>query len=238
MLPLLATSIQAVPMVSSFSSHLLYFAEGCTLGILNIMNKKTFIFIGASGSGKGTQVSLLRERLQTKDPGTPIFYVQTGEHFREFIKGDSYAASIARAVQEHGDLQPSFLAMWLWSDLFIKNLTGIEHLILDGAPRTLSEAHHLDIAMKFFKRVQPTVIHIKVSREWSFDHLMERAKKGGRNDDNEESINRRLDWYDRDVVPAINYYRRDRDYDFLEVNGEQSIEAVHRDIISSIFVGS
>jgi adenylate kinase family enzyme len=64
---------------------------------------------------------------------------------------------------------------------------------------------------------------------------MARAQKEGRKDDNEGSINRRLDWFDHDVVPAINYYRRDRDYDFVEVNGERSIEEVHRDIIANVF---
>ena len=119
---------------------------------MNMLNKDTYIVIGASGSGKGTQVSLLKEYISKKDPSTPIFYVQTGAHFREFIKSDTYAAEIARKVQEKGGLLPSFLAMWIWSDLFVKNLTGNEHLILDGAPRTLTEAHHLDHAMKFFKR--------------------------------------------------------------------------------------
>ena len=202
---------------------------------LRFMHKETFIFIGASGSGKGTQVALLEEYLKKKDTMSPILHVQTGAYFREFIKGETYAARIARGVQEAGELQPSFLAMWLWSDLFVKNLTGNEHLILDGAPRTLSEAHHLDIAMKFFKREQPAVIYIKVSRQWSFEHLMARAQKEGRKDDTETSINRRLDWFDHDVVPAINYYRRDRDYDFIEVNGERTIEEVHRDIIANAF---
>ncbi len=199
------------------------------------MHKETFIFIGASGSGKGTQVALVKEYLAKKTPEVPIFYVQTGEHFREFIKGDSHAASIARQVQEKGGLQPSFLAMWIWSDLFVKHLTGSEHIILDGAPRTLSEAHHLDIAMKFFKREQPTVIYLKVHREWSFNHLMARAAKEGRKDDTEASINRRLDWFDHDVLPTINHYRRDRDYDFIEINGERSIEEVHREIVANVF---
>ncbi len=199
------------------------------------MHKETFIFIGASGSGKGTQVALVKDYFKKKTPEIPIFYVQTGEHFREFIKGNTYASHIAREVQEHGGLQPSFLAMWLWSDIFVKNLTGNEHIILDGAPRTLSEAHHLDIAMKFFKREQPTVIYLKVHREWSFKHLMARAEKEGRTDDTEQSINRRLDWFDHDVLPTINHYRRDRDYDFIEINGEGSIEEVQRDIIANVF---
>jgi adenylate kinase len=199
------------------------------------MHKKTLIFIGASGSGKGTQVNLLKEYLAKNDPLIPLFHVQTGENFREFIKGDTYAAHIAQEVQENGGLQPSFLAMWIWSDLFVKNLNGNEHIILDGAPRTLSEAHHLDIAMKFFKRRQPIVIYLKVHREWSFNHLIARADKEGRKDDTESSINRRLDWFDNDVLPTINHYRRDRDYDFIEVNGERSVDEVHQEIIARVF---
>lgn len=198
------------------------------------MNKETFIFIGASGSGKGTQVKLLKEQLRKKTD-TPIFYLQTGQYFREFVKGESYAAHIARDANKNGARQPDFLAMWLWSDIFVKNLTGEEHLIIDGSPRSLNEAQNLDIAMKFFKRIQPIVIYLKVSRKWSFNHLMERAEHEGRNDDTPESINRRLDWFERDVVPAINYYRRDRDYDYVEISGERSIEEVHQEIMANVF---
>lgn len=198
------------------------------------MQKETFIFIGASGSGKGTQVKLLKEQLRKKSE-TPIFYLQTGQHFREFVKGDTYAAEIARDANKNGARQPDFLAMWLWSDIFVKNLTGGEHLIVDGSPRSLNEAQNLDIAMKFFKREQPIVIYLKVSREWSFNHLMERAAQEGRSDDTPESINRRLDWFERDVMPAINYYRRDRDYDYVEIDGERSIEEVHQEIMAQVF---
>jgi adenylate kinase len=199
------------------------------------MEKHTYIFIGASGSGKGTQVALLKEYMKKKEPAKPIFYLQTGQYFRDFVKGDTYAAHIARDANQEGERQPDFLAMWLWSDIFVKNLTGDEHLIIDGSPRSLNEAQNLDIAMKFFRREQPAVIYIKVSPEWSRAHLLERAAKEGRNDDTEASIEKRLTWFDRDVLPAINYYRRDRDYDFIEINGERSIEDVHRDIIAHLY---
>jgi adenylate kinase len=197
--------------------------------------RETFIFIGASGSGKGTQVALLKEELQKKDPAAPIFYLQTGQYFREFIKQDTLAARIAKHAIDNGERAPDFLAMYIWSKVFVENLIGNEHLIIDGSPRSVNEAKNLDIALKFFKREHPAVIYIHVSRKWSFDHLMERAVKEGRVDDTAESINKRLDWFERDVVPAIEKFRRDRDYDFVEVNGEQTIEAVHRDIMANVF---
>lgn len=199
------------------------------------MEKQTFIFIGASGSGKGTQVNLLKDELKKRDKDTPIFYLQTGGHFREFIKSSGFAAEIAREAIEKGERAPDFLAMYIWSKVFVENLRGNEHLIIDGSPRSVNEAHNLDIAMKFFKRTQPKVIYIEVSPEWSMKHLLDRAQKESRVDDTEKSIHTRLAWFERDVTPAINLYRRDRDYDFIEINGEQSIEDVHHDIVAQVF---
>lgn len=199
------------------------------------MKKETFIFIGASGSGKGTQVELLKHELVKRDPTAPIFYLQTGQHFREFVKGNSHAAQIAREAQERGELLPGFLAMWLWSDIFIKNLTGEEHLIIDGSPRTVDEAEHLDVAFKFFKREHPTVLYINVSPEWSRTRMQERAAKEGRKDDSEAGIVKRLAWFEREVLPTVERYRRDRDYRFLEINGEESIAAVHQEILENVF---
>lgn len=199
------------------------------------MDKQTFIFIGASGCGKGTQVELLKGELTKRDPKTPIFYLQTGQYFREFVKGSSRAAEIAREAQERGELLPGFLAMWLWSDIFIKNLSGTEHLIIDGSPRTVDEAEHLDVAFKFFGRKHPTVLYINVSPLWSATRMKERAAKESRKDDTEVSIRRRLAWFEREVLPTVERYRRDRDYNFIEINGEQTVALVHQEILKKVF---
>lgn len=195
------------------------------------MKKHTFIFIGASGSGKGTQVKLLIDEIKKRDPETPVSYLQTGELFREFVKNDTYAARVARGAIEHGELLPEFVAMWMWADYFMKHLTGSEHLIIDGSPRTVEEVHHLDIALKFFKREHPTVMFINVSKAWSTARMLERADKEGRKDDTEESIARRLGWFEQNVLPAVRMYRRDRDYDFFEIDGERTVEEVHMEIM-------
>lgn len=196
---------------------------------------QTFIFTGPSGCGKGTQVKLLREYLEKKYPEFPQFYLQSGDHFREFVKGDSFAANISRDALNNGERQPDFLAMWIWADTFIKNLHGNEHLIIDGSPRSLEEAKNLDVALKFFKRTQPKVIFMNVSMEWALERMLGRAKEQGRLDDTEEAIAKRLGWYERDVLPVVDFFRRNRDYDFYEIDGERSIEDVHREIISKIY---
>jgi adenylate kinase family enzyme len=59
-------------------------------------------------------------------------------------------------------------------------------------------------------------------------------KGRGRLDDSDEEIKKRLDWYKANVVPAIEYFKNDPDYKFVSINGEQTIEEVHREIMQKL----
>lgn len=194
-------------------------------------SKKTFIFIGRSGSGKGTQVKLLHDFITKKYPEDTLYTYISGNHFREYVKMENnYSAELSRQMMKTGELQPNFLAVWLWADAFVQNLTGDEHLIMDGAPRALVEAESLDTAMKFYNRKKPTVILINISKEESRKRLYARKRE----DDTDDSIEGRINWYDKDVIPAVDYYRENPDYEVVDINGEQSIEGVHAEIIEKI----
>lgn len=198
---------------------------------LFIMNPQTFIFIGRSGCGKGTQAELLQQKLREKTPETQIFYLETGERFREYIQSGTYSSNLSKEVMEKGGLQPEFLAVWNWSSLFVEKMRGNEHLILDGTPRKLDEAAVLDSAMKFYKREKPFVIFLDVSKEFS----IARFKDRGRADDKSlQAIEERMKWYEEFVVPAVRYYWQNDNYKLLHINGEQTIEEVHAEIITKI----
>jgi adenylate kinase family enzyme len=192
---------------------------------------QTVIFIGRSGCGKGTQARLFQNRLDKQDrEGRKILYVETGESFRQFIRQDNYSSKLSKEVNSKDERQPNFLACWMWANILIDQLDEGMHLIFDGAPRARPEAELLTTAMRFYNRERPVVIFINVSREWSEEKLLAR----GRADDiSLEKIDKRLDWFDKDVVPAINYFKSDPYYRFIEVKGEQSIEKVHSDIIAA-----
>ncbi len=196
------------------------------------MTPQTFIFIGRSGSGKGTQAKLLETYIGKQDSEKRAFlHIETGARFREFIEQDTYSSNLAKEVMKSGERQPDFLAVWMWSHLFVENLNNSnDHWIIDGTPRSLSEAQVLDTTFSFYKREKPIVIYINVSREWSEKHLLSR----GRTDDTREDIEKRLNWFDRDVVPAIEYYKNDSKIRLIEVQGEQSIENVHQQIIEGL----
>lgn len=189
-----------------------------------------FIFIGRSGCGKGTQAELLKQYIAKKDP-TSILYIETGENFRQFIKGEKYTNQLSRKVYEGDELQPSFLAAYMWMSEVIERYTGHEHIIFDGTPRSLDEAQIITGAFRFYRIEKPIVVHLNVSREWSKKHLLSRGRF---DDSNEKRIEKRLDWFDSDVLPAIDYYRNHTGYTFLEISGEQPVDKVHSDIISSL----
>ncbi len=193
----------------------------------------TVIFIGRSGCGKGTQARLFQNRLNKLDAdGRKILYIETGENFRHFIRGRSFSAALSKVVYGSDERQPNFLACWMWSNALIEQLDDNMHLIFDGSPRARAEAELLTTAFRFYKREMPVVIHINVSREWSEEKLLAR----GRSDDvSLEKIDKRLDWFDRDVIPAINYIKSDPFYRYIEVDGEQSIEKVHSDIVAALW---
>ncbi len=192
------------------------------------MNLQTVIFIGRSGAGKGVQSGFLQEFLKKESPETPILYIETGEHFRRHIKDYGHTWDLARKVNETGGRQPDFLAVWIWSHLFIEKVRGGEHLVFDGTPRSLGEAKMLSTALPFYEREKPAVIFLNVSREWAEERLRGR----GRPDDMDpEVVNHRLSWYEKDVLPALDYYRENSAYRFLDINGEQTPEEVHGEII-------
>lgn len=190
------------------------------------MTPKTFIFIGRSGCGKGTQADLLMKYIKEKDPKGEVYYMETGARFRDFLKGNTLSSKLSKKISEAGNLQPEFLSIYMWSNHLIDDLKGGEHLFIDGSPRKLHEAEVLDSAMKFYGREKPIVIFMNVSRKWSEERLFSRHRQ----DDAKDNVKKRLDWYDAEVAPTVEYYRKNPEYIFLDINGERSIEEIHEDI--------
>jgi len=196
-------------------------------------DQNIFIFIGRSGSGKGTQVDLFKKYLEEReskqaDP-LSIFHLSTGDSFRSFIKSDSYSSELSREILDKGGLQPSFLAIWIWGQVFIDNVKGKEHIITDGFPRALNEAKILDTAISFYKKT-PVVVYLNLSEESVYKRLLLRQ----RHDDNREAIGERMSYFKNDVLPVVEYYKNNPDYNFVEIDGEPSIEEIQRDIVSKI----
>lgn len=195
------------------------------------MDKQFFILIGRSGSGKGTQAALLKQALEAKGQDK-VLHVTTGAGFREFVTGPSYIASLSRECNDKGALQPEFLAVWNWANIFINTIHGGETIILDGAPRKPFEVHVLHSFVTFMEYAQPVVMYLDVSERWARERLLGRGRE---DDKNNAEVDRRLAWFETEVLPALDIYMRDPRYKVLHINGEQTIEDVHNELMEKLY---
>ncbi len=193
------------------------------------MQAKTFVFFGIVGSGKGTQIKLLMDLLKARD-GREMVYAYPGNEYRKIIESYTETAEFVRATINAGHLQPDFLTNAVFINMLLNDISLEKHLIADGYPRTLSQSACLEEAMKFYKREDVKIIYIKINH----DEAMKRNLLRGRKDDTKESIEKRFEEYMNKVVPSMEYFKGKPGYDIYEINGEQGIEDVHKDIIKAL----
>jgi adenylate kinase family enzyme len=191
------------------------------------MEHRVIIFIGQSGAGKGTQVSLAQEKLSN----LPVFRLETGKKFRELIASGTYTGDKTKSFIEGGMLAPSFLAIHIWTHELIENYKGNSHVLIDGLPRSAIEVPILLSAAAFYGW-KLEVVYIEVGNEWAHERLIGR----GRDDDQEAEIAKRIAWFHNSTIPAIELLKESPDVTFHRVNGEQTIEAVHEDICTALHI--
>ncbi len=194
-------------------------------------NPKAFIFVGRSGCGKGMQAKLFIEKFKEKNPEDSFYYLESGEKFRDFIKQGTFSGELSKHVMHSGKLQPEFLAVWVWSNLIVENLKMGDHLILDGTPRKLREAHILETAFDFYGFKDVYVIHLDITREESKRRL---AVRGRFDDKDPEEVEKRLEWFDIEVAPTIDFYVNNPRYKYIHINGEQEVEGTHQEILTKL----
>jgi adenylate kinase len=192
--------------------------------------KNVVILVGRSGSGKGTQGELVKQFIENcGQDGTcknTVYYISTGQRFREFVSRDTYTSTISRKINENGGLQPEFLAVWNWSSILIDYIQDDGNIIFDGAPRKLHEAEVLDSAINFYGWHKPLVLEIDVD----LDECVRRMLLRKRADDTEQVIRERLSWYDRDVVPMLEWYKANPKYNYHKINGNRTVDEIWDDI--------
>ncbi len=219
------------------------------------MYPQIFIFLGRAGSGKGTQAELLVKKLG-------LIYIGSGELLRERAKIQDFTGQKTDTALKRGELATSLIvALWINRLEEIKQQQDdkFKGIIFDGSPRKIIEAQLLDEALKWYewdKNIK--VLLIDISRQEAFNRLTKRRicqqcgqlipfvgrykelencdKCGGelevRADDTPEAINVRLNLYEQEVVPAIEFYKQKGL--LVKINGEQSIEDVHQEILEKI----
>jgi adenylate kinase len=104
---------------------------------------QTFVFFGIVGSGKGTQVGLLKDFLKTD--GKDCVYIGTGEIFRKIANSteDNEDTKRVQAILNTGKLMPDDETNDLVSKAMETEMSGDKHVIFDGYPRTVYQSKFL-----------------------------------------------------------------------------------------------
>ncbi len=195
------------------------------------MKALTVIFIGPQGSGKGTQIEKLDAVMVEKDPVRRVVDIQTGRRFRSLAaRSETFAEKKVAATLDTGVLQPDFLTHILWGEAMLDQLDPKSHLLIDGFPRTVTQAHVLDDALKFFERKNIHVINLETPEEVVRARMSSRARA----DDTTESIEERLRWYREDTLPVLDYYRARPDIIVHDIDGMDTIDGVHNQILKAL----
>lgn len=186
---------------------------------------KIIILLGKSGSGKGTQAELLQKFLGLE-------HISTGVLLRKRMqKNDFLGRGIARILEKGGLIPtPIVFHMWLHALESLRESKKAKGLVLEGSPRKLYEAWMLKETLDFYDLGHNVhVFHIAISDREAIKRLL---KRGRAIDDQMKAIKNRLTWFKKEVVPAISFYKKEGI--LSEINGEQSIENVHKEILRKL----
>jgi adenylate kinase len=180
------------------------------------------VVLGPQGSGKGTQAKKIAATY-----GIP--HIATGDMIREMMERPTELGAELREVYDRGDLVGDDLMIRLIRDRLDRGDT-LPGFVLDGFPRTLVQAEALDDLMSELGRPIDIVFEFQVpDRQQLFDRLLKRAREENRSDDTPEAMQRRLELYDTETAPLVEYYRSTRG-NVVGIHADRTIEDVFHEI--------
>ena len=158
------------------------------------------LVLGPQGSGKGTQAKRIKATY-----GIP--HIATGDMLREMQEIDNDLGRELRAVMGRGDLVNDEMMIRLIRDRLSRGDT-LGGFVLDGFPRTMPQAEALDELLRELDRALDVVFNFQLAdRDVLIQRMLGRAAEEARPDDNPEAMAVRLDLYERETAPLVEYYR-------------------------------
>ena len=157
------------------------------------------LLLGPQGSGKGTQAKRIEAEY-----GIP--HIATGDMLRAAIEQGTELGQKVKPILERGELVPDELMIELIRDRLQQ--PDAEHgFVLDGFPRTSTQADALDAMLDEIDRDLSVVFEFQVPDTVATERLLKRAELEGRTDDAPDVIARRLKLYHAQTEPLVEHYR-------------------------------
>ncbi len=212
------------------------------------------ILLGPPGAGKGTQAVFIAKKYT-------IPHISTGDIFRDNVKRGTELGKKAKSYMDRGLLVPDELVVDIVEDRLKQNDCA-NGFLLDGFPRTVMQAETLDKVLKNIGVSLDRVINIEADKGVLVERAVGRRickecgtafhiknnpstkgdicdRCGGnlyqRDDDNEETVTRRIEVYLKETAPLIEYYGKQNK--LVTVDGTEGIDKVFEEIVVSLGSG-
>ncbi len=214
------------------------------------MTPTYIVLLGPPGAGKGTQAKRIAQELD-------LVHVSTGDLFRENLKNETELGQLAKQYMNKGELVPDDVTVRMVEERLSRSDCA-EGAVLDGFTRTPAQAKAFDDLLKKFDSEVELVPYIKVPDEVLVERLSGRwmspsgrvyhekynpptvkwiddvdgSQLYQREDDKPETVRHRIEVYNEQTAPLIDYYR-DKSV-LVEIDGTQPIEDVTSDIMQAV----
>lgn len=209
------------------------------------------VLLGPPGVGKGTQARILAE-------ATGLMHVSSGDLFRENLKNQTELGTLAKSFMDKGELVPDGVTISMIKDR-ISRPDCEAGAILDGFPRTPTQADALEVMLKDFKgevnavpyiTAAETILVERASGRWTcrahghiYHEKFNPPKQAGvcdvdgsevyqREDDKVETVTKRIRVYLEQTMPLVEYYRKAGK--LIEIDGTQAVENVTKVLLAAL----
>ena len=173
------------------------------------------VLFGPPGCGKGTQAGIIAKDIE-------IPHLSTGDMLRDAVKSKTETGLKAASIMEEGKLVSDEIVINIIKDR-ICNSDCKNGFILDGFPRTVSQAKELDVMLTTENMKVDSVVDFSVNDE----ALISRRK-----DDNRATVSKRLEAYYEDTLPILPYYKEKKV--LHSIDGLADIDSVTTELMSLI----
>jgi adenylate kinase len=208
------------------------------------------ILLGAPGAGKGTQAQILQKQFGYRQ-------ISTGDLLREHKNKGTELGKAAEGYMKRGELVPDDLIIKMVEGELREN----ENVLFDGFPRTVTQAQALDGLLRSRGRGLPHAIVFDIARPMLEERLLGRwtnprngrayherfnppktagvdDEDGGpliqREDDKPETVARRLDVFEAQTLPLVDFYKTDDANRSVPIDATQSVDAVTHQLIHAL----
>jgi len=182
-------------------------------------NVPIFFIVGGPGSGKGTQCAKLLAKYG-------LTHLSSGDLLRDEVKSGSPRGAQLQKMMEAGELVPLEVVLDLIAEqMLMATAKGSKGFLIDGYPREVKQGQQFESEIMDCR----LCVYFEVPEKTMTERLLERAKTSGRADDNIETIKKRLDTFNKQTQPVVEYYEKKGK--LARINATGSIEDVYKLVV-------